>query len=95
MLTSDGFRTRWVPVDTVFRDRCVYKQVALLLVDVDIGQAGAIVERIVSDWRDAGRNRNTGQAGAIVERIVFDFRDSFRNRNTGQAGAIVERKASD
>ena len=50
------------------------------------GQAGAAVERILSDGSDAFRYGNAGQVGAIVESIITDggnmFRDCIGTRKT-------------
>ena len=80
---------------TAFSDRCAVKQGAFRLVDVYIGQAGAIRERPVSDFRNTIRNRNIVQDGTTRERRFSNFRDAIRNRDTGQAGTTSERIISD
>ena len=76
-------------------NRCVVKQGAFRLVDVDVGQTAATPERLISDFRDAGRNCDTGQAFATIECFPSDYRDTIRNRNTDQVGTILERTFSD
>ena len=63
--------------------------------EIDSCQAGAVIERIVSDAGDAVGDRDAGQAGAVIERIVPDAGDAVGDRDVGQAGAVSERPVPD
>ena len=60
----------------------------------DIGQAGAVIERIGSDTGDAVGDRNADQPAAR-KRIVPDAGDVGANNGAGQGSAVRERTISD
>jgi len=48
--------------------------------DRDAAQAGAVIERLVSDAGDAVGDRDAAQAGAVIERLVPDAGDAVADR---------------
>lgn len=91
---------------TSVRNIYIVKQCAFRLVDVDVGQTGAALERMILYFCDTGRYPDFSQSGAtfkctgsfflllpthFIILIPSDCRYTFRNRDAGQAGTIGER----
>ena len=55
------------------------------------GEAGAIIERIITDTLYAIGYYHTCEAGAIIERIITDTRYAIADYHTREAGAIIKR----
>jgi len=56
--------------------------------EVHPAQAGAVLERRISDIGDAVGN---GQTGAVIERVIPNVGHAGADRHVGQAGAVIER----
>jgi len=62
--------------------------------EIGARQVRAIIERIISETGEAGRERDAGQAGAESERILPDIGNAVADDEVGQAAVGSERLAA-